>query len=133
MSYTLFVEGKKFENLSWYLASPSALEYTSKFVLAVATFDKLLSVKSASVVPEAIVLTRVIVPAPSSVNVRPAPTAKLLNCRACVPVSFELNIPVPVPKLVPSCIVSVFVAANINPPVPLSVIVRLSPPINFLS
>ena len=78
-------------------------------------------------------LTSVTVPVPLSVIVRPAPTAKLLNSRACVPAFLALNNPVPVPKFVPVCIVSVFVAANINPPVPLSVIVRLSPPINFLS
>ena len=129
----LFCEGKKFENLSWYLASPSVLEYTSKFVLAVATFDKLLNVRSASVVPAAIVLTSVNVPAPSSVNVRPAPTAKLLNFRACVVPSLESNIPVPEPRFVASCIVSVFVAANINPPEPLSVMVILLPPIIVLS
>ena len=89
-SYTLFAEGKKLENLSWYLASPSALENTSKFVLAVATSDKLLNVPSAPAEPPPdTVLTSVIVPLPSSVNVRPAPTAKLLNFRACVVASLE--------------------------------------------
>ena len=83
--------------------------------------------------PAAFVLTSVNVPAPSSVNVRPAPTAKLLNFRACVVPSLESNIPVPDPKLVPSCTVSVEVDATINPPEPLSVMVISVPPIIVLS
>jgi hypothetical protein len=77
MSYTLFVSGRKFPSVLRYFASPSALEYTPKFVLAVTTLDKLLNVKSASVVPAAISLTSVNVPAPSSVSVRPAPATIL--------------------------------------------------------